>query len=280
MDRVAWITGASGLIGSYLARTAPLGFTARGLTRADFDLADFAAVRDAFTRENPKLVVHCAAMSKTLECERDPGAARLNNVEVTRVLAELAADVPLIFFSTDLVFDGAKGNYSEEDVPNPLTVYAQTKMAAEKIVLANSRHTVIRTSLNAGRTHNGTAFNEQWHAAWQRGETLNLFADEFRSPIPAEVTAHAVWELIAANQPGLFHLAGGERISRYEIGQLLARPQPKLNARIDRGSIRDYTEMRRSPDTSLDCRKVQRLLSFPLPKFSEWLRENPSALRA
>jgi len=276
----ALVTGAAGLIGSQIVRAVPSDWRARGLTRGEFDLTDFAAVRAAFAREKPQLVIHCSAMSKTLECERNPERARLNNVEVTRVLAELAIDIPLLFFSTDLVFDGLRGNYNESDAPNPLTVYAETKVAAERIVLANPKHSVIRTSLNIGRTHSGTAPNEQWRAVWQRGEALNLFTDEFRCPIAATVTARAVWELVATNQPGLYHLAGSERLSRYDIGRLLAAQEPQLNARIERGSIRDYTNMRRSPDTSLDCGKIQRLLSFPLPKFSGWLRENPGALLA
>ncbi|HEY0551995.1 MAG TPA: SDR family oxidoreductase [Verrucomicrobiae bacterium] len=278
MGGLAWITGAGGLIGSHIARSAPQGWKACALTRSKLELTDFAAVREAFTRDKPQLVIHCAALSKTLVCERNPEAARLNNIEVTRVLTELAADIPLLFFSTDLVFNGARGNYTERDTPNPLTVYAETKLAAERIVLANPKHTVIRTSLNAGRTSNGTAFNEQWRAAWQRGESLSLFVDEFRSPVAAAVTARAVWELAAANQPGLYHLAGSERLSRYDIGRLLARSDLHLPARIERGSIHDYTNMRRSPDCSLDVSKVQRLLSFPLPKFSDWLAENPNAL--
>jgi dTDP-4-dehydrorhamnose reductase len=280
MSCVAWITGAGGLIGSHIVRAAPRDWRVRALTRGELELTDFAAVRAAFVREPPQLVIHCAALSKTLECERNPEAARLNNVEVTRVLCELASDIPLLFFSTDLVFDGRKGNYNENEAPNPLTVYAETKLAAEHTVLANPKHTVVRTSLNAGRTARGNAFNEQWRSAWLRGETLNLFVDEFRSPMAAAVTARAVWELVAAHQPGLYHLGGSERLSRYEIGQLLAANEPQLNARIERGSIHDYAQMRRSPDTSLDRARIQRLLTFALPKFSDWLRENPTALAA
>ena len=280
MNRVAWITGATGLIGAEIVRAAPIDWHARGLSRAELDLTDFTAAREAFTREKPQLVIHCAATSKTLECERNAERARLNNVEVTRVLCELAADIPLLFFSTDLVFDGAKGNYNESDAPNPLTVYAETKVAAEQIVLANPKHIVVRASVNAGCTRRGNAFNEQWLAAWRRGETTNLFVDEFRSPIAAEVTARAIWELIATRQRGLFHLAGSERLSRYEIGGLLAANEPESQARIEPGSIRDYTNLRRSPDTSLDSGKIQRLLSFPLPRFSDWLREHPRAFTA
>ncbi len=276
----AWITGAGGLIGSQLARLAPPGWTVRGLARTDFDLADFAAVRPAFERDRPQLVIHCAALSKTLDCERDPGAAWKNNFEVTRTLAGLAADIPLISFSTDLVFDGLKGHYTEMDSPNPISVYAETKVAAERAVLANPRHSVVRTSLNAGRTRGGSAFNEQWLGALGRGATLDLFVDEFRSPIAATVTARAVWELVAANQPGLYHLAGGERLTRHAIGMLLTANAPALAARIQRGSIHNYSAMRRAPDTSLDCGKIQRLLSFPLPRFSDWLRENPGTLDA
>lgn len=201
MASLAWITGAGGLIGSQIVRAVPTQWAALGLTRADFDLTDFDAVRGAFERDRPQLVIHCAAMSKTGACESSPELARLNNVEVTRVLCELAADIPLIFFSTDLVFDGARGNYTEQDTPNPLNIYARTKLDAEQIVLANSGHTVVRTSLNAGATARGDAFNEQWRAAWRRGEVLPLFTDEFRCPIAAKVTARAVWELAASNQP-------------------------------------------------------------------------------
>ena len=271
MKPQAWITGASGLIGSQIVRAVPREWTARGLTRADFDLTDFPAVRASFERERPRLVIHCAAMSKTGACEANPELARLNNVEVTRALCELAADIPLIFFSTDLVFDGTRGNCTESDPPNPLNVYARTKLDAERIVLANPRHTVVRTSLNAGITTRGDAFNELWRAVWQRGEALSLFTDEFRCPIAAEVTARAVWELAAAEQPGLYHLAGAERLSRFEIGELLAARWPQLQPRLQRDSVKNFTGPRRSPDCSVDLRKIQHVLRTPLPKFSEWL---------
>ncbi len=272
-----WVTGAGGLIGSHIVRAAPCGYSVRALTRGDLELTDFPALRAAFRRDPPQLVVHCAALSKTPACEADPQRAQQDNVDVTRVLSELANDILLLFLSTDLVFDGGKGGYNENDAPNPLNVYAQTKLAAEQLVLVNPKHSVIRTSLNAGSTPSGSAFNEQWRAAWQRGEVTKLFADEFRSPIAAEVTARAAWELISTNRPGLYHLAGSERLSRFEIGQLLANRCAQLNPRIEPSSIKDFAGPRRSPDTSLDSSKIQRLLSFPLPRFSDWLRENPQA---
>ncbi len=275
----AWITGAGGLIGGALVRAAASfapGWQVRGLQRTELDLTDVPAVRELFQRDKPGLLIHCAGLTKTRLCQQEPALARKLNVEVTARLAELAADIPLIFFSTDLVFDGGKGNYDETDSPNPLNIYAETKLAAERIVLANPRHTVIRTSLNGGASPTGDrGFNEEMRRAWQAGKTLKLFTDEFRCPIPAAVTAQAVWSLAAKDQPGLYHLAGRERLSRWQIGRLLAGRWPQLNPRLEAASLDDYVGPARSRDTSLDSGKIQKLLAFPLPGLTDWLAAHP-----
>ena len=270
---IVWITGAGGLIGSHIAQAAPTDWTVRALQHAELDLTDFPATRTAFQRDAPKLIIHCAALSSIAACDADPKLAWRTNVEASRHLAELASDMPLFFFSTDLVFDGRQGHYAEDDAVHPLTPYAESKVAAEQAVLANPRHTVIRTALTVGRSPRGDrACNEQLELAWKRGETTRLFVDEFRSPIPAEVTARAIWELVAAGGSGLFHLGGSERVSRFALGQLIAERCPQLQPRLEPAYIRDSSDPRRPPDTSLDVRKIQELLSFPLPCISEWLR--------
>jgi dTDP-4-dehydrorhamnose reductase len=275
-----WITGANGLIGNYLLQSAPESAPNQkviALTREQLDLTDFSAVRQVFREQSPQLVIHCAALSKSPACQADPGLARKVNVEVTKALAELASEIPFIFFSTDLVFDGRHGNYDESAVVNPLSVYAETKAEAEKIVLANPRHTVIRTSLNGGVSPTGDrGFNEEMRRAWQQGRTLKLFVDEFRCPIPASVTARAVWELAARNSHGLYHLAGAEKLSRWQIGELLAARWPQLNPKIEPASLKEYQGAPRSPDTSLNSAKAQKLLSFPLPGLTLWLTDNPT----
>jgi dTDP-4-dehydrorhamnose reductase len=275
-----WITGANGLIGNQLMQTAPASASAIrpvGLSRDRLDLTDFRAVEREFTRQKPSAVIHCAALSRSPECEKNPPLARLLNVEVTRVLAGLAGDIPFLFFSSDLVFDGKAGNYDESASPNPLGVYGETKVAAEQIVLANPEHTVIRTSLNGGTSPAGDrGFNEQLRRAWERGQTLRLFTDEFRSPIAALVTARAVWELLLQHCTGVFHVTGTERLSRWQVGQLLAARWPDLHPKIEPCSAREYQGAPRPADTSLNCAKAQGLLSFRLPGLSEWLREHPN----
>jgi len=277
-ERSVWITGAGGLIGNYLVQTAPQfapQFHVRALTRAGLDLENVAAVRAAFHRESPRLVIHCAGLTNTPSCEQNPALANKLNVEVTSALAELAEDIPFIFFSTDLVFDGRAGDYDESAPVNPLSAYGKSKVAAEQVVLANPKHTIVRTSLNFGQSPTGNrAFNEQMRSAVARGETLNLFTDEYRCPLPAEVTARAVWELAAQEKPGVYHLAGSERLSRWEIGQALAEYWAPVKVKMEPGSIRDFHGLPRSPDTSFNCAKIQKLLTFPLPKFKEWLRKS------
>ncbi len=165
MPKPIWITGAGGLIGNYLVQTAPAfspDTVVVGLTRSRLDLADFSAVRDAFRRQQPRIVIHCAALSQPADCQANPALARRLNTDATALLAELAADIPFVFFSTDLVFDGRVGHYDESAPVNPLDLYAETKVAAERIVLANPRHTVVRTSLNGGTSPTGDrGFNER-----------------------------------------------------------------------------------------------------------------------
>ncbi len=280
--RIVWITGAGGLIGHWLVQTAAAnaaGARIVPLMRKDFDLTDSAAMRRRFENDRPTHVIHCAALSKSTECQVNPELARRVNVEATARLAEIAADLSFIFFSTDLVFDGQAGNYDEAAGVKPLSVYAETKVAAERVVLANPRHTVVRTSINGGASPAGDrGFNEQMRAAWQSGQTLRLFTDEFRSPIAARVTARAVWELAGQNRAGLYHLAGSERLSRWQIGQLLAKRWPQLNPRYEPASLREYRGAPRSPDTSLNCAKIHAVLSFPLPGLTAWLDAHPAEI--
>ena len=278
-EPLVWITGANGLIGNYLVQTAPKfapRWRVRAHTRADFDLLDFAAVERAFAKDKPQLIIHCAAISAVSDAQKNPALARRVNVEATKLLAELAAEIPLVFFSTDVVFDGCKGNYTETDAPNPLHVYGETKVAAEEIVLKNPRHLVVRTSLNGGVSPTGNrAFNEQLRRTMQQaGQGMTLFTDEFRCPIPAVETARAIWELAQKNCAGIYHVAGAEKLSRMQIAELLVKRWPEIQTSFKAGSVKDFPGPPRALDTSLEIAKVQKVLSQPLPKFSEWLAAN------
>jgi dTDP-4-dehydrorhamnose reductase len=261
--------------GNYLVQTAPQyvpRWRVRALSREHFDLLDFAAVRREFQKEKPQLIIHCAAITSVAEAQKNPDLARRVNVEATKLLAELAAEIPFVLFSTDLIFDGRKGNYAETDPANPLHIYGETKVAAEEVVLKNPRHLVTRTSINYGASRAGSrSFNEQLRLALQTGQGMTLFTDEFRSPVPAVETARAVWELAEKGCAGIIHVAGAEKLSRWQIGQLLVKRWPEIKIKIESGSAKDFPGPPRALDTSLDISKVQKILSAPLPGLAEWL---------
>ena len=277
MKPVALVTGASGLIGSYLLRTAARwapAWTAEGITRARLDLTDHSSVSSALQQYQPQLIIHCAAMSRTKDCERNPqGAARIN-VDATRTLVEMAAHIPFVFVSSGDVFDGSAAWYDESAEPNPINVYGRTKLEAERVVLQNSAHSVVRIVLTAGTSTTGDrSFVEDMSRAAKAGRDVTLFADEFRCPLPAGVIARALWELAAQAKPGLYHLGGSERLSRWEIGEALLPWYPELRGRLVKGSARSAAGAPRPIDLSLVCGKIQRLLSFPLPGLRSWLSE-------
>lgn len=279
--RTVWVTGAGGFIGNAVveaARHYAANTRIVPLTRRDVDLANFAAVSQRFRNDSPDVVIHCAAMSRSPDCQANPALARKINTDVTAHLTSLAENIAFVFLSTDLAFDGRKGNYIETDASNPLSIYAETKVAAEQIVLRNPRHTVVRCALVGGASPKGNhSFNEDLCAAWKAGKITKLFHDEYRTPIPVAIAARAIWEIVSRNLTGLFHLAGAEKFSRAQLGELVAARHPELTPRIEPCSLREYQGPPRPADVSLNCTKLQNLLSFKLAGLNEWLKQHPDA---
>lgn len=271
------ITGAAGLIGRYFAKSAARwasGWEVFGLSRADLDLTDHVAAEQVWQRLKPSAVIHCAALSRTKECEHNPQLARRINVEVTAHLARLSKDIPFIFLSSGEVFDGKAGWYQETDEPNPINLYGKTKLEAEQRVLQNPRHAVVRIVLTAGASQHGDrSFVEDMCRSVESGKNVTLYGDEFRCPLPAGAIARSVWELLNNGAPGLYHLGGRERLSRWEIGQALLPWYPELQGHLVEGSAGEHTGAPRPVDLSLNCEKIQALLPFPIPGFRSWLRD-------
>jgi dTDP-4-dehydrorhamnose reductase len=155
------ITGGSGLLGSNLAETARSRFEVYATyfhNRVSIDGVSFIQI-DLSNKDEmykieqlkPEIIIHCAALTNVDYCEINPDEAYRHNVMASKNIAETASEIGayLIHISTDSVFDGEKGGYTEEDKPNPLNVYAMTKLQAEREVLAiNPRTCVVRTNIS------------------------------------------------------------------------------------------------------------------------------------
>jgi dTDP-4-dehydrorhamnose reductase len=278
------ITGASGQLGSYLlrelrnhtdtvvawsgSRTGELfGFPLRPINVTDKD-----AVATAFRAARPAAVIHTAALTSLERCFRDPPAAKRINVEATTLLAELAAETRarLLLVSTDLVFGGEQGWYREQDVASPLSVYGQTKLAAEHAALASPDGAVTRVSLLFGPTLGGRpSFFDEQVAALQERRPCTLFEDEWRTPLGL-VTA-AQWLLAIVNSPfqGFVHMGGPERMSRLEMGQRLAAFLGRDPSVIVPATRTRVASMEPRPrDTSLDSTHCREL--FPRQTWPTW----------
>jgi dTDP-4-dehydrorhamnose reductase len=278
------LTGASGQLGGYLLREMAnerLSVVAWSGSRSGrlfgvelqpVDLADVDRVSAAFRRAAPTAIIHAGAMTAVSQCLGNPDQARQVNIEGTALLAELAKETGarLLFVSTDLVFDGKKGSYREEDPTAPLSLYGRTKAAAEQAVLAVPRGIVLRVSLLFGPSIVGRPyfFDEQM-AALRQGRPLTLFTDEWRTPLSLSVAARSLLLILRSDIVGVLHLAGPERLSRLEMGQRLAAylgADPSVIVAAPRSSV--PAPEPRPRDTSLDCSRWRKL--YPEQPWPNW----------
>ncbi len=231
------ITGVSGFIGSHLFRHCPQEVEAWGTyldSRISGDAARLLRVdlRDSFTLEKildgvqPEVLIHCAAYSQVALCEQAPTAAWEVNSRVTAEIARLCAarNVRLIFLSSDMLFDGTKGNYRETDDPNPINFYGWTKFGAERRILEQHGDAVIvRVNLTYGSPHNGgCSFSQEVIETVASGNPYYLFSDQYRSFISVKNLTECLWELAGANFVGILHLGGPEAADRVTFAHKLA----------------------------------------------------------
>lgn len=231
------VTGANGLVGSRLcALLARQGHAVTGLGRGasripqpfvSVELTDPGAVRSALDGLKPEVVINPASMTEVDACEKDPAAAYACNSSAVATLAletkRLGAH--LLHVSTDYVFDGEAGPYSEDDLPNPRGVYALTKHIGEQAVraLAGSwaiaRVAVVYGWPQAARPNFGA-----WLVGALQSQTpIKLFTDQYVSPTVALSAAEMLAELAERRLPGLWHTSGATVLNRVEFARALCQ---------------------------------------------------------
>lgn len=232
-----FVFGVSGLVGSAVARCGVRrglqvhGFYGERTSQVEglqsersLSVLDSEAVERLLLDEWPDVVINAAAISSPDEVERDPALAEKVNVAFPRQLAMLTGHIgsKLIHFSTDMVFDGEVGHYRSTATPNPGTLYGQLKLMAEKEVLRYNQEKplVLRITIVNGNSVSGQrSVHEKLLAMISRGESPQLFVDEIRQPCSADNVAEMAIELSERTDlHGIFHWAGSQAASRYEIG--------------------------------------------------------------
>ena len=273
--RALLLTGATGFLGQRLHaalaghwRVVAACRGAQGPDAVAVDLADPSALRRAFDAAQPAAVVHAGGMANPDECERHPELARRINVGAVELLARLCAEanVRLVHFSTDYVFDGAKGRYREDDEPRPLSVYGRGKLKSEQAALGLCPKTVVLRVTNCyGRMLGGrAAYIHQLTARLASGTPVPSFVDQWRSPTAADQLPEVVARLLEDETVhGVFHWGGADRVTRYEMNLLFCRVMGFDERLIVPSSASEQPFFAPRPrDTSLDSTRLAARLSL------------------
>ncbi|MFZ5801457.1 MAG: dTDP-4-dehydrorhamnose reductase [Candidatus Omnitrophota bacterium] len=188
------------------------------------DVTDKGGLAAVFSAAKPQQVILAAAFTNVDLCESEKEKAYRINVEGCRNVAELCQrnSAKMVFFSSEYVFDGKNGPYSEEDIPHPINVYGQTKLEAEKIVAGLPEHLIIRTTVIYGKERMGKNFAFRLVNSLRQGILVKVPNDQISSPTYAPDLARAVGELVKKEKLGIYNVVGSEVISRYDFALRVA----------------------------------------------------------
>ena len=287
------VTGASGLLGNW---TVKLSERDNLVTPTDViepthpnavkaDITDSEEVRLLFRKVKPDTVIHTASETNVDRCETEKERAWKVNVEGTRNIAEGCREsgAKIVCISTDYVFDGEKGLYTEEDAPNPIDFYGLTKLEGERQVMRRCKNwAVLRTSVLYGRHP-----SKQDFATWvinklKQHQEITVVDDHFNTPTLAENLAAMALEVAAHDLQGVFHTSGCERISRCDFAKRIAEV-----FELDSGLVKPIkmSELKawiakRPKDSSLNTAKIQGQLKTKPLSINEGLSKLKEELKA
>jgi dTDP-4-dehydrorhamnose reductase len=286
------ITGSNGLLGQKIVSQllqSDIVFLATSLGQnrnqdcptefyTQMDICNVLEIAHVFAAFKPTHVIHTAAMTNVDTCELDPESCQKVNVGSVQLLAEqcIQSDCHFQLLSTDFVFDGLTGNYNEEAKPNPLSVYATSKVQAEAIVqqLPVLNYSIVRTIIVYGTGNNLSRSNIVVWAkeALMNGQELTIIDDQFRAPTWADDLAWACIQICELNENGIFHIAGPETMSIFHLVERIAQfyglPMSQVK-RTDSSTLNQPAK--RPPKTGFNLSKAKARLGYAPKKLEETL---------
>jgi len=273
------ITGASGLLGSHLLRRLdgryPIAATGRRLpqfpsmksvTPAAIDVTDPVNLDRLLKELRPDAIINCAAMTDVDGCESRRVEARRINTEAVEFLARHCRESEslLLHISTDYVFDGKAGPYSEDATPNPINYYGATKLEAERAIEASrGDYIIIRTAFIYGSGERGASkLVRQIVNSHRENRPIIAADDQLSSPTWAGNLADAIAELLQNDFRGIINISGTDYVSRYDFA-LTATEVFGLNKNLVVKSTLDKIGMAapRPPKAGLTVGRMQAVLT-------------------
>ena len=278
------ITGSNGLLGQKLVtelRNDPsigLIATGRGADRTpdplmdryhSLDITDKNAVDRLFDQVAPDVVIHTAAMTNVDACELDPANCQLQNVTATQWLVEAARrhDSHFIFLSTDFIFDGSAGPYSEDDRPSPLSVYGHSKLLGERSVqeAGLGKWAIARTIIVYGHAPGLSRSNVVLWAknALEKGDPIRVVDDQWRMPTLAEDLADGCIRIASHGATGIYHLCGPDGMTILELVQRVGEHFGLDTSKVTAVKSSELAQpARRPPRTGFVIEKARRELGY------------------
>jgi len=286
------VTGSNGLLGQKIIygykndSLVELIATARGENRmqdkigytyVEMDIANREQVFKVLREQKPETVINTAAMTNVDACEEDKAGCDLLNVTAVHYLADACSElnIHLIHLSTDFIFDGENGPYAEDDEPNPLSYYGESKLLAEKIIeKCTCPWAIIRTVLVIGITEGMSRSNIVLWAkgALESGKTINVVDDQFRTPTLAEDLADGCMLVAKQKATGIFNISGKDFMSIYELVQHVAHHFKLPTHLIQKSSSDNLNQAaKRPPITGFILEKAMGQLGYNPHSFTEAL---------
>lgn len=297
----AIVTGGGGFIGSYvldfLSKTHEVySLDVKPCNKSyqwmKANITDFEKLEQLFLTIKPEVIVHTAAMKNVRRCEKRKQDATLNNVNGTRNIAKLAEMLNsfVVYVSSDQVFDGKKGLYSENDDTHPLNQYGKTKLKGEKVLLdINPDAAIVRTAMVYGAFPNHlfshvksemrkSVFEKVDQSLYPQFVANNLlknkevsaYIDRYNSPTYVKDLAEGIYNIIQLRKKGMYHIAGSHRVSRYDFANEIAKCWNLDNSLIKPAEYNFPTK--RPKDCSMNVIRAEKNLNMKLNDISSGLK--------
>ena len=286
------LTGANGLIGrkiiEYFSRINKIRLIAtskgeqrfrlpRGFIYESFNITDKKRGFELFRQYKPEIIINSAAITQADECELNEEKCRSVNVEAVQTLVDLSNEFKSFFLqlSTDFVFNGNHGPYREEDLPDPVSIYGLSKWDAEKFVLKSpGEKAIARTILVYGYIESASRKNlVTWVIdSLTNGKVIKVVSDQIRTPTLAEDVASGCCSIALQKHHGLFHIAGKDTLSPYEMAVRTARFFKLDESLIEKVTTSYFPQPAKRPMvTGLVINKAMKILKFKPHSFEEGL---------
>lgn len=273
------ITGSSGMLGKDIVKavsddedieTFGISRHALKLDKLNYnhficELTDFSKLKNILVEINPHIIINCAACTDIAKCEQNKKYTYNLHVNASKILAKYKpGSTRIIYISTDSVFDGVKGAYSEEDSTSPLNYYAETKWLGEKETISfNNKSLILRVNIYGYNIPIKNSLAEWAIKSWKAHKVINGYENIYFNPLYTKQLSEIIYMIIKQKSIyGVLHLGCKQNISKYEFLKILAESLKVKSVFINPFSFNDDNlEIKRPKNTTLALSKFESLFN-------------------